>query len=300
MRMVGAEPDPYATERDSPYAIAFQPDADCGRVDAADRVPVHTDSTVRLNIGHASVAMSLQAPVVTICAETAETDGVYEAMQIALERILGFEGFVCLHAACMTLGDQDWLFLGDSGTGKSTLAAACARDGGVVLTDDSVFVRLSPVDQQLEAFSGRSYVALREGALPLLDRSCDIAGMSRLLGPDGPKWAAGVVAMGGKTMDKALPRRVGILEPPGSSGRGGLVRARVLAGKDVFSYVIQRISTGYLDARLPGEAQRILPVVSALASLPAYSVSFSQQLLVDPGPVLDALVMQSRNGDQPL
>jgi hypothetical protein len=43
-----------------------------------------------------------------------------------------------IHAACVRLGNKGVLLCGDSGTGKSSLAYACARRGWMFLADDSI------------------------------------------------------------------------------------------------------------------------------------------------------------------
>jgi hypothetical protein len=52
--------------------------------------------------------------------------------------VLRLRGISCLHASAVAIGRQALAFLGPPGAGKSTLAAAFARKGYPVLTDDIV------------------------------------------------------------------------------------------------------------------------------------------------------------------
>jgi hypothetical protein len=50
-------------------------------------------------------------------------------------------GFLCLHASCVEIHGQALAFLGDSGMGKSSLAAACVAQGIPLLGDDCIPMR---------------------------------------------------------------------------------------------------------------------------------------------------------------
>ena len=52
--------------------------------------------------------------------------------------LLRLRGTICLHASAVALGDQGIVFVGPEGAGKSTTAAAFARKGFAVLSDDIV------------------------------------------------------------------------------------------------------------------------------------------------------------------
>lgn len=58
-----------------------------------------------------------------------------------IPRILGQQGRLVLHAGCVKLADGDGVaFLGDSGWGKSTLAASFHQSGLQLLTDDCLLI----------------------------------------------------------------------------------------------------------------------------------------------------------------
>jgi len=74
-----------------------------------------------------------------------------------LPLILSGRGFIVLHASAVDVGGRAAAFLGNSGQGKSTLAASFARDGCSILTDDCLV--LSFTDDQLRVLP--SYPGLR-------------------------------------------------------------------------------------------------------------------------------------------
>jgi hypothetical protein len=62
-----------------------------------------------------------------------------------LPRLLAQQGHMVLHGAAVhTQGGSTLLMLGDSGMGKSTLAAAFGQSGADVLSDDGVLIALHP------------------------------------------------------------------------------------------------------------------------------------------------------------
>ena len=54
-------------------------------------------------------------------------------------------GRVPVHAAGILAGDTAWLLAGPSGSGKSSLALAAAKQGLPILSDDTIFVQRDPV-----------------------------------------------------------------------------------------------------------------------------------------------------------
>jgi hypothetical protein len=65
----------------------------------------------------------------------------YELVEFALLTLLSrVRGLVPLHAACVGIGGQGVLLLGESGAGKSTLCFHAALGGLRLLAEDSVFV----------------------------------------------------------------------------------------------------------------------------------------------------------------
>jgi hypothetical protein len=67
--------------------------------------------------------------------------------------VLRLRGTICLHASAIALGERAILFAGDAGAGKSTIAAAMARRGHAMISDDVVPIR----EQEGRFFAVPSY-----------------------------------------------------------------------------------------------------------------------------------------------
>jgi hypothetical protein len=90
--------------------------------------------------------------------------------------VLRLRGTTCLHASCVAIDGRAIAFAGPAGAGKSTLAAALAKRGHAVLTDDvcalhetAAGLRVQPAYPRVRLWphSVRSLFG-REDALPLL------------------------------------------------------------------------------------------------------------------------------------
>lgn len=62
------------------------------------------------------------------------------ALSEALGMILFQRGYFLLHASCVNINDKAVVFLGEPGAGKSTIAAAFAKAGFKILSDDMVCI----------------------------------------------------------------------------------------------------------------------------------------------------------------
>lgn len=76
---------------------------------------------------------------------------------------LSAQGELVFHASCVADGDHAIAFFGESGRGKSTLAAILARSGHPILTDDALLVRL--VDGRCLAYPNRPSLRLWDDSL---------------------------------------------------------------------------------------------------------------------------------------
>ncbi|HEY7336893.1 MAG TPA: hypothetical protein VH639_18515 [Bryobacteraceae bacterium] len=80
--------------------------------------------------------------------------------------------FTPLHAACVSRDNAGILLCGDSGSGKSSLAYACARGGWTLVSDDAV--HLAPGPDRI-GVGGSNVIRLREpGALPTSEQTIEI------------------------------------------------------------------------------------------------------------------------------
>ncbi|MDY7014224.1 MAG: hypothetical protein SVX43_11620 [Cyanobacteriota bacterium] len=97
--------------------------------------------------------------------------------------ILRLRGFPCLHASAAVIGDRAVAFLGPPGAGKSTLAAALARRGYPILSDDLVV--LNRQNQQFWVPPGYPRLRLwKESAIALFGRA---SSLPRIV-PTHPTW----------------------------------------------------------------------------------------------------------------
>lgn len=84
----------------------------------------------------------MDRPVTRIWAIWSEDSALEDAASYLLGPVLGlalrFQGALCLHASAVALSGRVVAFVGDAGAGKSTTAAAFAREGQVVISDDIV------------------------------------------------------------------------------------------------------------------------------------------------------------------
>jgi hypothetical protein len=80
--------------------------------------------------------------------------------------------FTPLHAACVGRDNAGILLCGDSGSGKSSLAYACARNGWTLVSDDAV--HLAPGPDRI-GVGGSNVIRLREpGASPTSEQTIEI------------------------------------------------------------------------------------------------------------------------------
>jgi len=62
-------------------------------------------------------------------------------LSVVYAKLLALVGYVRLHASATTLGRDTYVFVGNKGSGKSTITITLGRAGGTVLGDDKVVVR---------------------------------------------------------------------------------------------------------------------------------------------------------------
>jgi hypothetical protein len=87
--------------------------------------------------------------------------------------LLSLRGATVLHASAVALGDAALAFVGQSGHGKSTLAALMCLDGGAdLVTDDVLVVRAGAA---VTCIGGASELRLRSAAAPIAEDRSNIA-----------------------------------------------------------------------------------------------------------------------------
>lgn len=76
-------------------------------------------------------------------------------------------GYIALHAACVLIGNSAYVIAGESGVGKSTLAAACQELGYTVVADDCFMLR--PHEDSIELKVCSDTIRLHTESLSLLN-----------------------------------------------------------------------------------------------------------------------------------
>jgi hypothetical protein len=92
--------------------------------------------------------------------------------------LLRLRGVTCLHASAVAFGGRAVAFVGSAGAGKSTTAAALARRGHSVLSDD--IVALSEVDGTFRVMPAYPYLSLWPESVSMLYGSAEA--MPRFIG----------------------------------------------------------------------------------------------------------------------
>ena len=86
--------------------------------------------------------------------------------------LLRLRGITCLHASAVAFGDRSVVFVGSEGAGKSTTAAALARRGRPVLSDDIVALSMRPRAPSGPGKSGEIAPELLAHVLPAYPHLC--------------------------------------------------------------------------------------------------------------------------------
>jgi len=107
-------------------------------------------------------------------------------------------GLLPLHASAVSIGGGIVALCGESGTGKSTLAAALGRNGHVVVSDDLLPVKAS-AGQIPRAWPGASRLKLSQGVLDYLGYTDDDLPLAN--NQEG-KFLAGQASLGGSEKSK--------------------------------------------------------------------------------------------------
>jgi hypothetical protein len=96
--------------------------------------------------------------------------------------VLRLRGVICLHASAVAFENRSVAFVGATGTGKSTTAAALARQGHAVLSDD--IVALAENAGMFNVMPGYPYLCLWPESVKMLEHSLEA--LPRIV-PEGEK-----------------------------------------------------------------------------------------------------------------
>jgi hypothetical protein len=207
-------------------------------------------------------------------------------LEMAVIHALALEGIPVFHGAGFTLGGSAVLALGQSGAGKTTLAAAAIRAGGKVISDDSV-IALRRRSGSLSVQPFRRDLQVRPGSRRLFPRA--IAPLLKPLpGALEPKWTLRRGDAAPCFTDDVSLNRIWILT---LDRRLQGCRIRPLHQAEALVALIQGSSPLYLSERYPGERAALMPVLRSLVErVPAYGVRMGRALLEDPVAELEGLL----------
>jgi hypothetical protein len=114
--------------------------------------------------------------------------------------LLRLRGVTCLHASAVSIGDRVVAFVGSAGAGKSTTAAAFAREGYGVISDD--IVALSEREEAFIVLPAYPYLCLWPESVKMLYGSAEA--LPRFL-PDWDKRRLDLGDCGTRFESRALP-----------------------------------------------------------------------------------------------
>jgi len=161
----------------------------------------------------------------------------------ALGLLLRLRGVTCLHASAVSVSGRAIAFVGPEGAGKSTTAAAMARRGHAVVSDD--IVALAERDGAFCAIPAYPYLSLWP------DSVSAVYGPGKTLPPFSPNWDKRRLALSGNHLhfeSRALPlSAIFLLGERSADGPAPFVEASPLR-ENLFSLVAESYATNLIDA----------------------------------------------------
>lgn len=187
-----------------------------------------------------------------------------DATAFLLGPVLGFvlrlRGVLALHASAVVVGGRAWAFVGEGGSGKSTIAGALARDGCPVLTEDVLALRRAT--SEWLAYPAYDHVRIWERSEKLLlGEGSTLAAMS----PTWDKRAMSLTAHGLPRARSAAPlggwflldERIPAAQVGGPSSLQRLDRVNAVLDLSVNSYVAYLLDDRARALELPALGQLV-------------------------------------------
>jgi hypothetical protein len=209
---------------------------------------------------------------------------VEEASSYVLGPVLGLllriRGVTCLHASAVAVENSAIAFVGAEGAGKSTTAAAFARSGSAVISDDVVPL----IERAGEFWASPAYphVWLWPESVELLYGSAEV------VPPLIPGWEKRRMALGNGGLgfeENALPLRAIYILDDGHSELGPCVE-EVTPQEGFFSLVANSYATNMLDREMRANEFKTL---SGLVSKVPIRRLFTSKRSLDPQALCDAV-----------
>lgn len=144
---------PLATAATPDVTIAWEPETAWRNVADSRQIPPHDPNAPHLgNTADGGLSIAWRRELQLVLAESHDRITVVctraklefaptVLVGIGLGLLLHRRGIVCLHGSVIALNGRTFALLGDSGTGKSTAAAALVAHGGTLISDDIAALR---------------------------------------------------------------------------------------------------------------------------------------------------------------
>ena len=179
--------------------------------------------------------------------------------------LLRMRGVMCLHASAVAFEDRAVAFVGDEGAGKSTTAAAFARRGHSVLTDDVVAV--VELGGEFHVLPAYPYLSLWPDSVRML------YGPEKTLPPFSSNWDKRVLSLEGERLrfkEKSLPLGAIFLLGERSSDGSAPYLEMPTPQECLVCLIANSYATGMLDKDM--RAQEFALLGRMLASVPVSRV----------------------------
>ena len=184
--------------------------------------------------------------------------------------LLRIRGVMCLHASAVAFDDRAVAFVGDEGAGKSTTAAAFARRGHSVLSDD--VVAIVERDGAFYVLPAYPYLSLWPDSVKML------YGPDKILPAFSPNWDKRVLSLAGDRLrfeEKSLPLDAIFLLGERSSESAAPYLETLTPQECLVALIANSYATGMLDNGM--RAQEFALLGRMLASVPVRRVRPHEQ-----------------------
>jgi hypothetical protein len=166
--------------------------------------------------------------------------------------VLRLRGAVCLHASAVSIDDRSIVFVGSEGAGKSTTAAAFARQGFSVLSDD--IVALVERERQFHVLPAYTRINLWPDSVKLLYGSPDA--LPQIM-PDWEKRFLKLEDGEARFEERALP--IGAIYVLGDSTPSSAESVESISQKTAMMMLVANTyATNFLDAKQRAEEFAVL------------------------------------------
>ena len=167
--------------------------------------------------------------------------------------LLRLRGVICLHASAVSIDDRSAVFVGAEGSGKSTTAAAFAREGFAVLSDD--IVPLVDGGAEFQVLPAYPRVNLWSDSVKLLYGSPDA------LPPVSAGWDKRCLALGeaGGPRFEQRPLRLGAIYIFGDLSAHATENVEAISQKNALMMLVgNTYAANFLDAKQRAEEFAVL------------------------------------------